>query len=105
MSTIPPDAPDDQVMSPDRFVTENERLADLLEQATRVMRLREARAADEADPSLEQVVKDFEDSITALASSFEPQETSPKTLGRIKKQIAQEKGGVVSRIRAWFNKS
>jgi anti-sigma-K factor RskA len=58
----------------------------------------------QGDPSLERVVKEFEDSIAALASSFEPQETSPKTLGRIKKQIAQEKGGVVSRIRAWFSK-
>ena len=59
----------------------------------------------EADPSLERVVKDFEDSIAALASSFEPLETSPKTLGKIKKQIAQEKGGVMSRIRGWFYKS
>jgi len=59
----------------------------------------------EADPSLEQVVKEFEDSIAALASSFEPLETSPKTLGRIKKQIAREKGGVLARVRAWFSKS
>jgi hypothetical protein len=49
-------------------------------------------------------VKDFEDSIAALASSFEPLETSPRTLGKIKKQIAQEKGGVLVRLRAWFSK-
>ena len=58
-----------------------------------------------ADPSLEQVVRDFEDSIAALASSFEPLETSPKTLGKIKKQIAQDKGGVAARLRAWFSRS
>ena len=59
----------------------------------------------ESDPSLEQVVKEFEDSIAALASSFEPLETSPQTLGKIKKQIAEEQGGVVRRIRRWFSKS
>ncbi len=66
---------------------------------------RELTALLEADPSLEQVVREFEDSIAALASSFEPLETSPKTLGEIKKQIAQDKGGVLSRLRAWFSKS
>ena len=66
---------------------------------------RELTALLEADPSLEQVVREFEDSIAALASSFEPLETSPKTLGKIKKQIAQDKGGVLSRLRAWFSKS
>ena len=66
---------------------------------------RELARLIEADPSLEQVVKEFEDSIAALASSFEPLETSPKTLGRIKKQIAHEKGGVLPRVRAWFSKS
>ena len=66
---------------------------------------RELARLIEADPSLEQVVKEFEDSIAALASSFEPLETSPKTLGRIKKQIAQEKGGVLARVRAWLTKS
>jgi anti-sigma-K factor RskA len=65
----------------------------------------ELSALLEADPSLEQVVKDFEDSIAALASSFEPLQTSPKTLGKIKKQIAQDKGGVAARLRAWFSKS
>lgn len=64
----------------------------------------ELAALLEADPSLEQVVKDFEDSIAALASSFEPLQTPPKTLGKIKKQIAQEKGGVVARLRSWFSK-
>jgi anti-sigma-K factor RskA len=66
---------------------------------------RELAELVQADPSLEQVVREFEDSIAALASSFEPLETSPKTLGKIKKQIAQEKGGVASRIRGWFSKS
>jgi anti-sigma-K factor RskA len=58
-----------------------------------------------ADPSLTQVVKDFQDSIAALASSFDPLETSSKTLGKIQKQIAKEKGGILSRLRAWFSKS
>lgn len=66
---------------------------------------KELAALLEADPSLAQVVRDFEDSIAALASSFEPLQTSPKTLGKIKKQIAQEKGGVAARLRAWFSKS
>ena len=48
---------------------------------------RELAELVQADPSLEHVVKEFEDSIAALASSFEPLETSPKTLGKIKKQI------------------
>ena len=65
---------------------------------------KELAALLEADPSLEQVVKEFEDSIAALASSFEPLETSPKTLGKIKKQIAQDKGGVLARVRSWFSK-
>ena len=59
----------------------------------------------EADPSLEQVVKEFEDSIAALASSFEPLETSPKTLGQIQKKIAKEKGGFFGRMRGWLSKS
>lgn len=66
---------------------------------------RELAALLRDDPSLAQVVQDFEDSIAALASSFDPLETSPKTLGKIKKQIAQEKGGVAARLRAWFSKS
>jgi anti-sigma-K factor RskA len=65
---------------------------------------KELAALIESDPSLAQVVKEFEDSIAALASSFEPLETSPKTLGKIKKQIAQEKGGGVARLRGWFSK-
>ena len=59
----------------------------------------------EADPSLEEVVRDFQDSIAALASSFEPLETSPKTLGQIQKKIAKEKGGLLGRLRSWFSKS
>ena len=59
----------------------------------------------EADPSLEEVVRDFQDSIAALASSFEPLETSPKTLGQIQKKIEKEKGGLFGRLRSWFSKS
>lgn len=59
----------------------------------------------EADPSLEKVVRDFQDSITALASSFDPLETPPMTLGKIQKKIAQEKGGFLGRLRSWFSKS
>ena len=67
---------------------------------------RELAALIEANPSLQRVVNDFEDSIAALASSFEPLETSPKTLGQIKKQIAEEKkGGVVAKLKDWFSKS
>ncbi len=91
-------------------------MSELKERAELLAALHAAGAASEEDereldellredPSLEQVVKEFEDSIAALASSFEPLETSPKTLGKIKKQIAREKGGVVSRLRDWFSKS
>ncbi len=66
---------------------------------------RELAALLEADPSLAEVVREFEDSIAALASSFEPLETSAKTLGKIKKRIAEDKGGLLSRLRAWFSKS
>jgi anti-sigma-K factor RskA len=66
---------------------------------------KELQALLEADPSLQAVVRDFQDSIAALASSFEPLETSPKTLGQIQKQIAREKGGFLSRLRSWFSKS
>lgn len=59
----------------------------------------------EADPSLRQVVKDFQDSIAALASSFDPLETPPRTLGKIQREIAREKGGLWNRVRAWFSKS
>jgi anti-sigma-K factor RskA len=58
-----------------------------------------------ADPSLTEVVRDFEDSITALASSFDPLETSSRTLGKIQNQIAKEKGGIFSRLRNWFRRS
>jgi anti-sigma-K factor RskA len=64
----------------------------------------ELRVLLEADPSLEAVVKDFQDSIAALASSFEPLEASPKTLGQIQKKIAREKGGFLSRLRGRFSK-
>ena len=64
---------------------------------------KELQALLEADPSLERVVKDFQDSIAALASSFEPLETSPKTFGQIQKKIARERGGLFSRLRSWFS--
>jgi len=66
---------------------------------------RELEALLAADPSLVEVVKDFQDSIAALASSFDPLETSSKTLGKIQQQIAKEKGGILSRLRGWFGKS
>ncbi|MFZ1862696.1 MAG: hypothetical protein WAU39_00620 [Polyangiales bacterium] len=66
---------------------------------------KELEALLEVDPSLHEVVKDFQDSIAALASSFDPLETSPKTLGQIKKKIAKEKGGLLGRLRSWFSKS
>ena len=65
---------------------------------------KELQALLEADPALERVVREFQDSIAALASSFEPLETSPKTLGQIQKQIAREKGGLLSRLRSWFSR-
>jgi len=66
---------------------------------------KELKALLAADPSLVEVVKDFQDSIAALASSFDPLETSSRTLGKIQKQIAKEKGGILSRLRARFSKS
>lgn len=63
---------------------------------------RELEALLEADPSLREVVRDFQDSIMALASSFEPLETSPKTLGQIKKKIAKDRGGWLDRLRRRF---
>ena len=65
----------------------------------------ELQALLDADPSLEGVVRDFQDSIAALASSFEPLETSSKTLGQIQKKIAREKGGFLGTLRRWFSKS
>ena len=65
---------------------------------------KELEALLAADPALAAVVADFQDSITALASSFEPLETSPKTLGQIQKKIAKEKGGLFGRLRGWLSK-
>jgi anti-sigma-K factor RskA len=65
----------------------------------------ELQALLDADPSLQGVVRDFQDSIAALASSFEPLETSSKTLGQIQKKIAREKGGLLGTLRRWFSKS
>ena len=66
---------------------------------------RELQALLEADPTLEEVVRDFQDSIAALASSFEPLETSSRTFGEIQKKIAREKSGFLRRLRSWFSKS
>ncbi len=57
-----------------------------------------------ADPNLRTVVRDFQDSITALATSFDPLQTPPQTLRKIQKQIAREKPGVLNRLRGWFSK-
>lgn len=65
---------------------------------------RELQALLEADPSLEAVVRDFRDSIAALASSFDPLETSPKTLRKIQKKIDREKGGLLTRLRRLFSR-
>ncbi len=65
---------------------------------------RELEALLEADPSLRAVVKDFQDSITALATSFDPLQTPPQTLRKIQKQIAREKPGVLGRLRRWLDK-
>lgn len=66
---------------------------------------RELEALLQADPSLRDVVRDFEDSIAALASSFEPLETSPTTLRRIQKKIARDGGGLFARLRNWLSGS
>ena len=65
----------------------------------------ELQALLEADPSLEDVVRDFQDSIAALASSFDPLETPPRAFGQIQKKIARERGGFFNRLRSWFSKS
>lgn len=66
---------------------------------------RELAALLEADPSLGQVVQDFEDSIAALASGFEPMKTPPATLGRIKREINRNKDGPMARLLRWLSKS
>ncbi|MDH3200791.1 MAG: hypothetical protein OEM15_07860 [Myxococcales bacterium] len=65
----------------------------------------ELQALLETDPGLRDVVRDFQDSITALASSFDPLETPPRTLGKIQKEIARERGGFLVRLRSWLSKS
>lgn len=66
---------------------------------------KELEALLAADPTLVEVVKDFRDSIAALASSFDPLETPSNTLGKIQQQITKERGGIVGRLRRWFRKS
>lgn len=66
---------------------------------------RELAALIERDPSLEMVVREFQDSIAALASSFDPLQTPPTTLNKIKKQIDREKGGLLARLRSWLSSS
>ena len=65
---------------------------------------RELAALLEADPSLDRVVAEFEESIAALASSFEPLEAPRETLTEIKKQIGQDVGGLLARLRRWWSK-
>jgi len=65
----------------------------------------ELEALLEADPALRAVVTDFEDSIMALASSFEPLETSPGTLREIRKKIRKDEGGLFDKIRRRFTKT
>ena len=62
----------------------------------------ELQALLEVDPSLEVVVRDFQDAIAALASSFDPLQTPPKPFARIQKEIAKENGGLLGRLRSWF---
>ena len=63
---------------------------------------RELEALLASDPSLKEVVKDFEDSILALASSVEPLETSPGTLRQIQRRIAKDKPNLLTRLRNRF---
>lgn len=65
---------------------------------------RELAALLAADPSLERVVAEFEESIAALASSFEPLEAPRETLTEIKKQINEEKDGPLAQLRRWWSK-
>ena len=65
---------------------------------------RELEALLESDPEIAGIVKDFSDSIAALASSFEPLEAPPRTLGKIQKEIAKDKGGFLSRLRTFFSR-
>lgn len=64
---------------------------------------RELAALLEADPSLERVVAEFEESIAALASSFEPLEAPRETLTQVKRQIDEDKGGLLARLRRWWS--
>jgi anti-sigma-K factor RskA len=64
---------------------------------------RELAALVAADPSLERIVAEFEESAAALASSFEPLEAPRETLTQIKRQINQDKGGVLARLRRWWS--
>ena len=65
----------------------------------------ELQALLEADPSVEEFVSEFCDSIVALASSVEPIETSPKTLVKIQKKIEGDQGGFLGRLRRWLSKN
>ncbi|MGB5810711.1 MAG: hypothetical protein WBG86_09290 [Polyangiales bacterium] len=54
------------------------------------------------NPSLAHLVRDFGDSIVALASSFEPIVASPNTLSKIQAKI--EGDGFLARLRRVFRK-
>ena len=66
---------------------------------------RELRALLADDPGLQRLVREFEESIAALASGCEPLETSPAILRRIRKAIDPDEAGVFRRFLRWFSRS
>lgn len=64
----------------------------------------ELEALLDADPSLRKLVREFEDSITALAASFEPVEAPRTTLLDVQREISPQKQGVLARLRQWLSK-
>ena len=56
------------------------------------------------DPSVEQVVRDFQESMALLGSSVEPLKTPMRTLREVRRKIRHDEGGLVARIRSWFEK-
>ena len=66
---------------------------------------RELRALLADDPGLQRLVREFEESIAALASGCEPLETSPAALRQIRKAIDPKKPGLLRRLLHWFSRS
>ena len=54
------------------------------------------------DPSLEQLVRDFQESMALLGSSVDPLKTPTRTLREVRAKIGHDKGGLVAWIRSWF---